>query len=173
MAETKFTTPTEWLTVTTPPVSVCVDVSVCGGLVVVVVWGGNVVLVVEVVVVVVEVVDVVAGGLVEDDEASAAVVVVCVVTDPVPTSPVVVVASTTSGSSLMTIGDDEVVAWLGWVGVAARASVVGISTDGWITLFRTCETAPQEKAMAMMAAMAQPTTSFVQVGMGELSQSRH
>lgn len=68
MAETKLTTPTEWLMVTTPPVSVCVDVSVCGGLVVVVVWGGSVV-------VVVVVVDVVAGGLVEDVDVSVAVVV--------------------------------------------------------------------------------------------------
>lgn len=94
-------------------------------------------------------------------------------TDSVPDLSAAVVELTTSGSTLTTSGEEVVVVGLGFGEAAARASVVGISTVGWITRFRTCETAPQEKAMAMMAAIAQPAKSFVQVGIGELSQSQH
>ena len=72
--------------------------------------------------------------------------------------------STGSGSSLMTDGADVDV----WVGRAA-VDAEGISTEAWMTLLRTCATAPHENARAIVAANAQPATSFVHFGMTQLS----
>ena len=83
---------------------------------------------------------------------------------------VVAVSSMNSGSTRITVGEATVVVVCGELVAAAAATVVGISMDGWITRFRTWDTAPHEKATATTAAIAHPPTSFIQFGMFQLSQ---
>ena len=88
------------------------------------------------------VVDVVAGAavVVVVDVVDGVVVdvgaVVCWVPSVVADRVVEVVESTTSGSRVTTRGLDVVTSGGGAV-VVAKAAVVGISTDGWITRLRT------------------------------------
>lgn len=88
-----------------------------------------------------------------------------------PTVVEVVEPSTGSGSTrikgiVVVDVDDESVS----VPAAAATTVAGISVVGWITLLRTCATAPHAKARATRAATTQPTTSFDQFGMNEVSR---
>jgi hypothetical protein len=83
---------------------------------------------------------------------------------------VVGVPPTTSGSTRITVGEATVVVVSIALGEAPATTVVGISIDGWITWFLTCETAPNEKATATMAATTQLPANFIQLGMTQLLQ---
>ncbi len=126
-----------------------------GGCVVVVdvVGGGSVVVVV----------DVTAGGGVVEFGGAVVGVAPGVVSVPGVSTAVIDVGDSISSGSRVTTRDADVVVGSG--SGLARATVVGISTTGWMTRLRTWATAPHENTIAMVAATAQPAISFVDFGM--------